>query len=115
MTDTKSPPPGMEPMTPAQQAKAHEMVLTNFIWPVLCCALNGLRLSLPQYPIQQLVTTTAGLFGRLIGMTISQGSLTDVFKIRAGCIQAFSEGVREVKPTPGPMPNDNRPLPKLDS
>lgn len=104
MTDTRIPPPDLSTMTPEQQQKAQEMILTNFIWPVLANAVNGLRLSLPQVPIPHLFVTACGLFGRLIGMTISQGSLTDVLKIRAACITAFGEGVRGVKPTPGPIP-----------
>lgn len=115
MTDTRIPPPGLDSMTPEQQQKAQEMVLTNFVWPVLANAVNGLRLSLPQVPIPHLFVTTCGLFGRLIGMTISQGSLTDVLKIRGACINAFSDNLSSIKPEPGPMANGNAPMPKLDS
>lgn len=103
--DTNAPPPeSVISREPVSSAKAQEMILNNFVWPVLCTTVNGLRLSLSQVPIAHLIITTCGLFGRVVGETVSMGSLTDVLQIRSACIKAFSEGVRGVKVQPGPMP-----------
>ncbi len=99
-----TPPDSPAPMRPMNPQQAQEMILTNFVWPVLCTAVNGLQLSLQQVPLPHLLVTACGLFGKVIGETVSIGSLTDVLQIRAACIKAFTEGVRGVKPQPGPMP-----------
>lgn len=88
-----------QPTKPSPQ-EMQQVVLHNFIWPVLCSAVNGLRLSLPSVPIAHLLVTICGLAGRVTGETVSRGSLTDVLKIRAECIKVFGEGVRSVKMTP---------------
>ncbi len=111
-TPPDSPPAAMRPMTPQQ---AQEAILQNFVWPVLCTTVNGLRLSLQQVPLPHLLVTACGLFGRVIGETVSIGSLTDVLQIRAACIKAFSEGVRGVRTQPGPMPGENILGQKMDS
>lgn len=117
MTDSQdnAPPPASPAMRPLSQQQAQEMILTNYVWPVLCTAVNGLRLSLQQVPLPHLLVTACGLFGKVIGETVSMGSLTDVLQIRAACIKAFTEGVRGVKPQPGPMPGENANGQKLSS
>lgn len=90
---------GAKPAAPNQQQMA-EAMLHGFIWPVLCAALNGIRLSLPQFPIHVLLVHSCGLFGRVVGETMSVGDLAPILKLRKDCIDAFTTGLRQAKIRP---------------
>lgn len=94
--------PGLPHNLTPEQAKA--MMFDQFAWPVCCTMFNGLRLSLPMFDIGTIVVRTCGLLGRVVGETVSRGSLPDVLKIRGAALEAFQTELRKVKIQPETMP-----------
>lgn len=97
--------PGLPQNLTPEQARA--MLFDQFAWPVMCTTLNGLRMSLPQFDIGTIVVRACGLFGRVIGETLSRGSLVDILKIRKACQDAFIDAMRKVEIKAEEMPQDD--------
>lgn len=79
--------------------------MKNFINPIIVSAVNGIIHSLAQVPIEETMVMTCGLFGRMIGNTLSIGDLAPVLQLRKRCKDAFFEemGKVPVRPMPGTM------------
>ena len=88
------PPPGYDPLV--QQA-------TTYLQPVLQTMFNGVMLSSSQWcPADKMLVTLCRAFGTVVGSATAAGGLSMALRIRHACLEAFTEGVRSVKPQPPP-------------
>lgn len=97
-----------KPETEQPKISPFEMEANRFIQHATSMYVNGLRASLPQAPVANLIVKTCSAFGVAVGTVLSIGALGDIFPMRQACVEAFSKGVKSVKIEPSKP--DPRPL-----
>lgn len=105
MTDTP-----VNDTKPDPKVSAFELQANMFIQNATSMYVNGLRSSIPQAPLANLMVKACSALGVAIGQVFSIGALGDIFQLRQACVEAFSKGVRSVKIDPPAQGS-----PRLDS
>lgn len=81
----------------APKISPFELQANQFINNATAMLVNGVRSSIPQAPIANLLVKMCSSFGVAVGNVLSIGVLADILPIRKACMDAFTEGVRSVK------------------
>lgn len=96
--------------TESPKVSALEIEANRFIQNAVAMLVNGLRSSMPQAPITNLMVKLCSAFGVAVGNVLSVGALGDIFPMRHACVEAFREGVKSVKIQPLKAPELKQPL-----
>ncbi|MFZ1006853.1 MAG: hypothetical protein WAN65_08460 [Candidatus Sulfotelmatobacter sp.] len=88
---------------PPKRQPTLEEQLDMAIWPILNCLYRGITVSFVGIPPEKVMESICRSSGRVVGMSVCQGDLVPILKLRKGCKEAFAKSLDDIQVRPLPM------------